>query len=128
MPTHDDCIVDAEPLARLLVAFIERWERDRPPSRSRFETREVGYIDPLAWLAAESGLPQKTIANIVHRDNKGRRVPRYSTTGLDVADAIVTAIGRPDALAPGGLLQVRGRHAKHDRVCCGGSTRLSTAY
>lgn len=121
---HDECVVDAEPLARILSDYIDRCERDRPPPIARYvgAAADPCYLDPVAWLAQESGVPLKTVRNLTRKTSSGRRAPRYSTTELRIADALVCAIGMPGALSPGGPLQPRGRSPKHDGACCGGSS------
>lgn len=124
---HDECVVDAAPLTEILGSFIDRWERDRPSPPTRYgRTGSVvpaapAFVDPVTWLASESGLPEKTIRNLTRVGADGTRRPRYRTTELRIADALVCAIGYPDALSEGGPLQARGRHPSADGRCCTGS-------
>ena len=84
MPTHDECIVDAEPLARLVTGFVDRWEHDRPAPVSRYgrngsAAADCGYMDALTWLATESGVLRKTIANLAGTSEKNISIKATTT-------------------------------------------------
>jgi hypothetical protein len=95
----DPCAVDTQPLSEMLQRYIADWERERPRKRQVTGgtfAADGGRVDlgtvPLGainWLAQETRLPYSTISRIAAG---GRR-----TTELRVADALVSAIGRPDA-------------------------------
>lgn len=100
---RDGCVVETESLSALLAGG----------SRSR----------STAWLAEATrrqdplgvGIPEATIENVVSA--------RFRTTELRIADALVAAIGRPEAFHDG-TLEVRpnptaSREAR--AACCGGS-------
>lgn len=91
----------------------------RPSTSGRFagaQGTDVTPIGAVRWLAVEAGLTEATVENIVYR--------KHHTTELRIADAIVTALGRPEAVHDG-TLQVRPNPgaSRHVRAsCCGGST------
>lgn len=122
---RDGCVVPTEPLAEMLRGFVSSW--DREPMGGRFAGKrkepEVKTTGAVRWLAEESGVKEDTIWNVVSA--------RSRTTTLSIADALVTAIGRPDVLADGvhptnagGTLEIRANpHATAEARarCCGGS-------
>lgn len=115
---RDGCVVDTGPLTDILHGFVTRWNRDRPRSSGQFSSREasdqVSHVSAVGWLAAETGLAEGTIQNIV-----GGRVP---TTELRIADRLVTALERPD-LWHDGTLTIRPNPSatrEAQRLCCGG--------
>ena len=133
---RDGCVVETEPLAHLVGGFVASWNRDRPPTGGRFSDRkarerrtEVSTLGAVSWLADQTrrsdpsglGIPPDTIQNVVSR--------RYRTTELRVADALVSAIGRPEVFHDG-TLTIRpnpsaSRAARE--ACCGGSSGVLEA-
>lgn len=82
------------------------------PVPARDDDSPIGAI---AWLAERTGVPEKTIDNLVHG--------RFESTELRIADSIVTALGRTETLHDG-TLNVRPRwknSVKARAACCGGS-------
>lgn len=126
---RDGCVVDTEPLSELVHGFVSRWNRDRPQRSGQFRKRsaapaaakeqqpDVDPIGAVAWLAQETGLPRDTIQNIAARP------PRYRTTGLAIADSLVSALGRPEAFHDGTLSIRPNPNAPRAAraACCGGS-------
>lgn len=102
--SHDLYVVDAAPLAEALHGFVTGWSRTHPrdaAQQDRIKARrpEVTPVSAVEWLTTESGIPAATIENFLRRDQStGRPAPRYSTTDLRIADALLTAIDRPDML------------------------------
>jgi hypothetical protein len=123
---RDGCVVITEGLADLLARFVEDWKRSRPSTGGRFgdgvdDRNAVSTIGAVAWLAAETrrndpdgvGIPPDTIQNVVSR--------RYRTTELRVADALVTALGRPEVFHDGTLTILPNPSAPRAArdACCG---------
>jgi len=112
-----DCyVVNAAPVAQVLHSFAREWNRLHPRDaalRDRVASRrpDVVPLSAVEWLAAESGIPQRTIEGFLRRDPEGRPSPKYPTTDLRIADALLTAAGRPDLLSdpPDPALGVRAR-------------------
>lgn len=105
---RDGCVVDGEPVAGMLNLFVDRWERTRPKStghRSGRPADEVTNVRALEWLSENSGVSEWTIKKVMTGDRE--------TVDLGVADALVAAVGRPEAFYDGTL------HVS----CCGGSSR-----
>lgn len=105
---RDSCVVPSGPLAEMLHRFVTDWNRDRPRASGQFDhaqTRHEGPVSAVHWLAAESGVPESTIQNIVAEAG-----PRYHYVELRTADSLVAAIGRPDVFYDGNppTLQVQG--------------------
>jgi hypothetical protein len=104
----------------MLKGFVRSWNRTRPRTAGRFDRTSVRVdvtpIGALAWLAQESGLPEKTVETVVAARNR--------TTELRVAEALVVgALQRPEAFQDG-TLEVRPNPlaSKAARAsCCGGS-------
>lgn len=101
--SHDSYVVDAQPLAVALHSFVQGWSRTHPrdaAAKDRVAARrpDVQPISAVEWLTDESGVPQGTIQNFLRRDADGRPAPRSRTTDLRIADALLTAVGRPDML------------------------------
>lgn len=128
---RDGCVVPTEPLAHMVVGFVSQWKDQHPSTSGRFarggrrQTRSVG---PLEWLSTETGVPRRTIANLTAR-NKNGRLGRNDTTELRIADALVSAIGHPEAFHDGTLPLMVNRNAdlgaKDECRRCGGRDRLS---
>lgn len=120
---RDGCIVDAEPLADLLNGFVANWTRQRPNTAGRFSGRNertaISPVGPISWLTAETrlsgrGVPRRTILALA--------AGRERAAELWVADALVTALDRPD-LFHDGTLTIRPNPAADRRAqaaCCGG--------
>lgn len=121
---RDGCVVDSAPLAGLLLPFIDRWTQSRPATAGRFATggnREQQPVTATGWLSAETGVSERTIQNIVKRDkDTGESKPLARTTELRIADALVAAVGRPEAFYDG-TLEVRENplaDAQSRAACC----------
>ncbi len=95
---RDGCVVDSEPLAGILIPFIETWARERPATGGQFaagteESRvDVEVVTATAWLSAETGVSVRTIRNIT------ARVP--AEVELRVVDVRGNCCGSPDGLRP----------------------------
>jgi hypothetical protein len=101
----------------MLRAFVTTWTATRPTtggSGARAFT-EPTFVSPLQWLSDETGIRKKTVANVMRG--------RSATTSLRIADALVVAIGHPEALQDGTLEilpNVKATKAAQ-AACCGGS-------
>lgn len=132
----DGCLVPTGPVADLLDRFFADWKRERPPTGGQFSAAgcdELGPIRALEWLANEARMwsetssawtpvSESTIQNIVDR--------RYRMTEFRVADALVSALGRPE-LFYDGTLEVfpnPAAPAAARAACCGGSAQPAAAY
>lgn len=124
---RDEYVVCREPLAEVVQGFISDWNRDHEPDKGRFaggERKVVTQVRAVQWLAAETrrrdptdvGIPEKAILNMFRRTPEGRM--RYHTIDYGIADALVSAIGRPDVLHTDGRLQP---HPRSNASCCSGS-------
>lgn len=109
--SRDTYVVDAVPLATMLQAFVSNQTlRGRATSRADAIGRLVETTrqhDP-----THRGIPLRTVENFLRQDAAGQpKPPRYPTTDLRIADALLTAIGRPDALGrdPGDVLYPQRR-------------------
>lgn len=118
---RDGCVVETAPLAEVLSGFVQRWNRDRPPLNSgRFapgQTRtEVTTVSAYEYLAQETQLGTRVIERIAKNRSK--------LTELRVADALVTAIERPEVFVDGTLTVMENPFAKASEraKCCGGSS------
>lgn len=123
---RDGCAVETAPLAALVRGFVTSWNRQRPQTANRYG-EEPGSVTPIGayeYLAAETrradllgrGVPEPTIENIVRE--------LRPTTPLSVADALVTAIDRPEAFYDG-TLEIRpnpGASKQARAACCTGSS------
>lgn len=101
-----------EPLSAMLRGFIDRWQIERPQSGGagvRTTEGGVSHVGPVKWLAAETGIPERTITNV----SRGRS----RTTELRIADPIVQALGHPEAFHNGTLEIQASSRAK--APCCG---------
>lgn len=80
------------PLARILGEFVSDWRKERPSIKQRRGVLEdaVEPCGPYEFLSERTGLSQGTIRSM-------RNANRYPSTEYRVADAIVAAVGRPDA-------------------------------
>jgi hypothetical protein len=112
-----DEVVCREPLRLLVRRFCEEWRTERPPVAGQFgqgkhrERRQVAFVGPVEWLSAESGIARGSIENITRPKARSEVVP------YDVADALVVALGRPDAMYDGTLVTTTRSAAS----CCPGS-------
>lgn len=96
----------------MLRGFVDRWQVERPQSGGagvRQTETTVAHVGPLKWLAAETGIPERTITNVVR--GRGR------TTELRIADALVMALGHPEAFHDG-TLEIRAS-SRAKAPCCG---------
>lgn len=120
----------------MLRDFLASWNRDRPQTTGRFgpggtsSTADLTPVRGIAWLAAEATyaagrnsdgspryvVPEATIQNVV--------LCRYRMTELRVADAIVTALDKPEVWHDGTLTVVPNPSAPRAarEACCAGST------
>lgn len=96
-PRRDECRVPAAPLTEVLRRWRAHWEREWRPDRSRASavlwlaqrTREP-HIDP-----SGRGVEPQTIRNLLQGANR--------TVELRIADALLCAIGQPQALVAGAI-------------------------
>lgn len=90
--SRDVYVVEAAPLASLLQEFVTgQTQRRIATSRSHAIDKLVErtqQLDP-----SHRGVPLRTVENFLRTEG-----PRYPTTDLRIADALLTAIGRPDAI------------------------------
>lgn len=118
-----DCFVVATAeLSPLVRTFVSDWNRGRPPdggkvTAGRQRRRRATFVGAYAWLEQESGVVQSTLRDIYRGPARRRWTP------LQEADAIVTAIGRPDLIsspaAPASLVASGAiRVVQHPRGCC----------
>lgn len=133
--------MDTQPLAQMLNGFIASWNRTRPATGGQFSAldraagsfldreldgvprTDVTPLGAVPWLAAETrrmdggaGVSESTIEKV--------KMGRYKTTELRIADPLVMAMDRPDALHDG-TLTIRPNPLAPPDVrarCCGGST------
>lgn len=117
-------------MTALLNGFEADWTLHRPNTAGRFTGRdqrtEVSPIGAISWLAEETrrndptgrGVPRKTILGI--------KAGRFPTTELGVADAIVTALDKPEVFRDGTLTIRPNPHAEPGAraACCGGTDVL----
>jgi hypothetical protein len=117
---RDVCVVGTGPLSAMLVGFVDDWNRSRPSTGGRFlgGSQRESAVEPfgaIEWLSQETGVPAKTIQNIA------RTPPRSRVTSLGVADALVAALGHPEAWHDGTLEVTPATKAARASGCCGGS-------
>lgn len=118
---RDAFVVCTEPLSGLVCGFVDRWHAERPPTNGQFatgDTRVEGTLSAIQYLEEKTQLPRKAIASVTTRDEDGRPCGRSATTELRVADALVAAIGSPEAFSNGTLRVFERSEAR--RGCCGG--------
>lgn len=109
----------------LLAGWVARWRASRPPTGGQFTTEQrsdVSCVGPIDWLATESrrhdpdgrGVSPSTIDRII-----SRRAARV--TELRTADALVSAMGCPEAFHDGTLEIRRNPLASSaaQAACCG---------
>jgi hypothetical protein len=84
-------VVATKPLAGFMTLWVmqQDWDED-------YEKGAV--IGPKAWLAQETGLSERSIRRVLNAETK--------FTTLELAEALCMAVGRPDLLSPGGLLEI----------------------
>jgi hypothetical protein len=132
-------VVPSEPLAHLLHGFVEDWKRQRPTTSGQFaagnrRTQERETLSAVEYLALETrrtaqrhdpaaqGVLPSTIENLLARDPAGRPRPRSRVTELRVADALVAAVGRTEAMYDGTLpVQPNPNASRAAQACCSGS-------
>jgi hypothetical protein len=111
-----DTVVCREPLRRIVTVFVARWNSERPPMGGQFaenRTRApVAHVPAVEWLSTNSGVPRGTIENITRKKARSMVVP------YEVADALVAAIGCPEAMYDGTLEATSRRNGGS---CCSGS-------
>lgn len=104
--SRDGCVVGNDGLSLVLNVFVGAWEKTRPNEGHRFGKKpDVKNVRAVEWLSAESGVSERTIVDVIKEKSE--------TTDLSVADALVAAVGCPEAFHDGRL----------EVSCCGGSTR-----
>lgn len=97
-----DCfVVDTGELQPLVRAFVAAWGRQRPSdggmvTTGRARRRTATFVSAYTWLEQESRVPQSRLRDIYRGPARRRWTP------LAEADAIVTALGRPELLAAHG--------------------------
>lgn len=137
---RDVCVVPSLPLAHLLHRFVDDWKQTRPTTSGQFasgqrrqQTRET--LSAVQYLALETeraarragpkgrGVPESTIENLLARDPSERPRPRSRVTELRIADPLVAAIGRTEALYDGTLPIMANPNASRaaQGACCSGS-------
>jgi hypothetical protein len=119
-------------LADLLNGFASRWRTSRPATAGRFapsrQRTEVPFMGPVDWLVQETrhadpdmvGVSPGTIERIMGKRSK--------TTELRTADALVSAIGCPEAWHDG-TLEIQPNPCASPReqaACCGASAATLT--
>jgi hypothetical protein len=114
---RDGCVVDSAPLAAMIASFVARWGRESTGGRfTAAGAKTVSNVGAIAWLVSESGVAQNTIQNVA--------ACRYRTVELRTADALVTALGQPEAFHDGTLTvrpnPIASREARAS--CCAGAT------
>lgn len=123
---RDWCVVQTAPLTVMLTGFRDAWNRDRPAGLGgQFSGSGAAAVVPVGairWLAQETGIPRKTLKNIVEG--------RTRSTTLSVADAIVTALGHPEALRDGTLTVEARASAPRDvrESCCGSRPAMTMRF
>lgn len=128
MASRDGCVVDSQPLAGILIPFIDEWVRERPSTGGRFERgarTEVESVTATGWLSQETGISERTIQNLTRRDESGSPAPQAKTTELRIADPLVAAVGRPEVFYDG-TLEIRENPLakKNVRAACCSSSKL----
>lgn len=116
-----DCfVVDTGDLQPVVRAFVAAWGRQRPSdggkvTAGRQRRRTATFVSAYSWLEQESGVPQSRLRDVYRGPARRRWTP------LAEADAIVTALGRPDLLtSDAGALVASGaiRVMPDPRGCC----------
>lgn len=129
---RDGCVVDTGPLAELLSHFVAGFQAPQfSGAGARRSTSTAQSVGAARWLSeatarrGSSVVPAETIQNIIRRGPDGRPAPRYKTTELRVADALVMAINRPLAFHDGTLrVRPNPRAPRALRAqCCTGAIR-----
>jgi hypothetical protein len=109
-------VVCREGVRLLVTGFVASWKRERPPTGGQFaedrKRRTVVPVGAVEWLSSESGVPRGTIENLTRTSTGRSPVVPY-----DVADAIVAALGQPQAMYDGTLVTTTRSSAS----CCPGS-------
>lgn len=116
----DGCLVPSEPFSEIVRDFVRSWNRERPQPGGQFgvERSVATPIRAIAWLAATASLPEATVQNVYEA--------RFRRIELRVADALATALGRPeifyDPRVEGQVVQNPFADAAARAACCGGSS------
>lgn len=116
--SRDGFVVESAPLSAMLRTFVDTWNRDRPCSAHRFQgefARDAGQarwsgdyqaaepadtgalLGAVSYLAQESGVSETTIKHLIGSGC------RSEATRLSIADALVSALGQPQAFHDGTL-------------------------
>lgn len=122
---RDGCVVETAPLARAVTDFCKRWNVSRGPSAGEFGTSpEQSSVGPVDYLADRTRIPKSTIQELTSK-RCASETGRSRRTELRIADALVTAIGRPEMLHDGTLTIEGNRLAPKSlrAACCPGSRR-----
>jgi len=117
-----DEVVCREGLRMMVKSFVESWRSERPSVGGRFagtgnhrDRSPVTFVSAFQWLASESGVSVHAIENIA------RPTARSSVVAFHVADALVSALGQPEAWHDGTL----ERTTRSSASCCSGSETAS---
>jgi len=105
MASRDGCLAPAEPFAELVRGHVASWNRDRPQPGGQFFFTDAPPVRALAWLSAEAsrhatgdgsipGAEPITEGMLEGLLDRGAR--QRDMIGLRLADAIATALGRPE--------------------------------
>lgn len=103
VPARDGFVVDSEPLSAMLRTFANTWNQERPPP-CRGNRRQAVSVEPISaadYLAQESGVKLSTVKHLLHDP------PQHPTAKLETADALVAALGQPQAFHDGTLTVLR---------------------
>jgi hypothetical protein len=103
--TRDGCLVPAEPFAELVRDHVSSWNLGRPQPGGQFFFEGSPPVRALAWLAAEAsrhatgdgripGSEPVTEGMLEGLLDRGAR--QRDLISLRLADAIATALGRPE--------------------------------
>jgi len=116
---RDGCLVTTEPLVEVLSAFIVRWNKDRPQPAGQFGLTEEDEppIRALAWLVAEvsrfaSDVTEATLKGLLEHGDRAKPLVE-----LRVADAIASALARPDVLYDPRIVVYRNPQASRNAEC-----------
>jgi hypothetical protein len=118
---RDVLVVGGRQVCVLLCGFVTTWNRDHPPANDPSQAGRIStnasagppQVSALAWLEGEVErqvgivlVSRGMLTNMMRRDQRGR--PRIRWVDLRYVDAIVNAIGCPEAFYDG-RLRIRRR-------------------
>lgn len=113
----------------MVQSFVTGWERDRPLRAGQFGSEgrglDKGFVSAVGWLSATSGISADTI----YRVKSGK----VTVTEYYVADALVIAMGKPEAMSNGTFHVEPNPWARTEvrAQCCGsltGAVSTSSRY